>query len=401
MADALVAARRGQVENSGCPIHSTDDYQPHYFHILERHFLSASSLFRPRRLASSERRGFFICFRAGLGLSPLQLFADSFYCERFRRCLVEKTRRDEFLQQLPRVPLVDSNSHWRKSITRSRGMATTSDQQWPGKIQSSAMKRSMGDEQDSTWTLRGQLAEFVAGEFCCTLDLANPAAGLRVTAPKLPRALELFKLNLPNIAVADIAGRLDAFVRGDDLVANYEETPQPRFRTQVYWRRRSHVTAQPSLAIELVISMQTELLDTQPALEVISSVVGELAVCDFSVSPRMEPVNATSGEIRKLHGEGKPAAFLTKCGGDWSYFEAAHPLDSEECVVRVASTCDQSRESRQAVFELRHRLLAHRLEKGVILRSRILGALFPPPGGLQPASKAYAEFANSALPLTA
>jgi hypothetical protein len=83
--------------------------------------------------------------------------------------------------------------------------------------------------------------------------------------------------------------------------------------------------------------------------------------------------------------------------GQGSYVEMVHPLDfgrTEICGVGVT----ESGEAR--LWSFKHTLFAETLEKGVILRSRVLGAFVGREADEEQAASLYREFANSEPPLT-
>lgn len=260
----------------------------------------------------------------------------------------------------------------------------------------------MSDDQRPSWNLHGLCADLVHDDALrASIDLAKPADGLRVAVPGLASGLAVLRLALPPLYADDAARRLDSFVRGPDLVATYADTPRRDFRTQVYWRHLPDLAADAALAVELIVSLQTELLDAQPELCVestlSSAVVAELTDVQLedAAPPRIRPIETPPGSRRTLRSPAHSGALLTQLGDDWSYLEAVHPLDFQETVV------SRSSEPSRPGVEWRHRLLAHRLEKGVILRSRILGVLLRRRNDLSSARRCYSWFAGSALPLTA
>src|SRR5690606_25519941 len=66
------------------------------------------------------------------------------------------------------------------------------------------------------------------------------------------------------------AGRIDSYVRGSDLVANYSEAPPAQLRTQIYWRSLLPAEFSPAhaskalAAFDLIVSVTTPLLDCNP-----------------------------------------------------------------------------------------------------------------------------------------
>ncbi len=122
-------------------------------------------------------------------------------------------------------------------------------------------------------------------------------------------------------------------------------------------------------AVDLVVSMRTELLESQPRLAVHSRL--------------------PAGEVLEL------------ADGCWlfrfprheiSYAEMVHPADFQ------GSELDYVAERDRAV-EVRHRLFVEHLEKGVILRARVRGALLRRHDDAALAAAVYAAFASADPPL--
>ena len=122
----------------------------------------------------------------------------------------------------------------------------------------------------------------------------TPVAGARLLQVRRPRS--------------DAGQHLvDAYVRGTDLIAVYETRLSGAVATQLYWRYVEH--ADLCLAgFELIVSVQTELLDDDPALALVSelpcSELFQAAKGDATSFARV-PVPETRGEwALPLHRRG-------------------------------------------------------------------------------------------------
>jgi len=221
----------------------------------------------------------------------------------------------------------------------------------------------------ATWRLQGPLAHLEGAAVSATLELAQPWLGLQV--PDCDRA-QFLGVGLNAVGEKRSSRPIDeydAYVRGHDLVVTYEQTTDRPIRTTLYWRALpDEVSA--DIALELVVSVQTSLLESRPALEV------------RSVAP--------AAELAPDYDQGD-ACLLRLPGGKRSYFEALHPSAYAESNVEAGT----------AGVELRHRVFfPEDLEKGVILRARLRALLLPRAGDSEAAARYHQSFLASPPPLT-
>jgi hypothetical protein len=178
---------------------------------------------------------------------------------------------------------------------------------------------------------------------------------------------------------------IEHFLRGGDLAATYADQPQPQARTQVYWRAAASSSAIASL--ELLVSVQTNLLDSRPQLVARSTIAAESVwrLDDFGRGTFVEITHDDAGVTS--------GGCVFRLNSELSYAQLVHPADSQATFLQV----QRSETSR---YELRHELFAERLEKGVILRARVLGVLLARANDLHDAARHFAEFLAADLPLT-
>jgi hypothetical protein len=146
-------------------------------------------------------------------------------------------------------------------------------------------------------------------------------------------------------------------------------------------------------AIELIASVQTSLLDSDPTLNVRSHAAARDVLQLTSVeASRASTIEWNGGERHFLAASTAIACFIFRLtGGPSSYIEMVHPADFNQSVLRRLPS---------GKTEVCHRLFAGRLEKGVILRSRVRALLVPGEHDASLASACYAEFAASEPVLT-
>jgi hypothetical protein len=242
------------------------------------------------------------------------------------------------------------------------------------------------------WTIRETQAHLSLPHIEVGIDLAHAGAGLSDLAISgAPQGnVSLLQVDAPNLTSGSSAYKpIDTYVRQNDLVATYEESQGHRRRLQAYWRA---IESTPELTaatiLELVVSVQTDLLDSQPAMCVASQFpTGEYL--QFADTGENEPV-----QIDHPLGDSHAGLLLVRpAGSDVSFMQATHPADCSDIQI---STQDAD----ASLLEVRHPLFAEQLEKGVIRRSRVRVAILPRSGDLALAFASFREFAASEPMLT-
>jgi hypothetical protein len=222
------------------------------------------------------------------------------------------------------------------------------------------------------WRLYGTTAQLEAGQVDARLDLHQPSQGL-VGLRWNNRALDcqLLKVGVGSGATSTSAAQastwqlIDAYIRGCDLVATYREPLGQPFNLQLYWRVLQS-QAEPQLAIELIASVQTPLWEAYPWVSV------------TSVLPN---ATVTSSEDELI--------FTTPDGP--SYIELSYPGD----FVLSAAASDSRGASPRWQFGPQF------MEKGVIRRLRLRGAIASLENAPLSAAQMRAAFLAAHPPLTA
>lgn len=243
---------------------------------------------------------------------------------------------------------------------------------------------------DSPWSIDSAVARFgplANSKLQGRIDLSDAAAGLSNIAlggAALPGAVN----SLVDSAAADLRGAQpsDWYLRGADLVAVYERTPRRPIRLQFQWTVVAADDDQGILGgVDWAPSVQTDELDSLPQLTARSSIgAGRTAVHSFDLKQR----DAKEGDPTAAAVHVVEHRFPGELGfpGDLVYVEFSHP--------RFGVDCDASE------VAVVHRLFQRRLEKGVILRSRIRG-LFLQGADESRLRRLALDFADQPLPLTA
>ncbi len=249
---------------------------------------------------------------------------------------------------------------------------------------------------DSPWRLDQRQARLEVKTFRADIDLDRPESGLdRLSfAGRSLAPAQLLGVELP---ASDTVGDrfVEAYLRGNDLIATYADVSRPSFRWQVYWRAISGRYPQALAAIEAIVSVQTGLLDSWPQLS-LRSLLPATGVWLWraggdGVGLQCERVDPGPTAKTVAATESWGCFDFALAGTHTSYLEMVHPADFDTSSVERHDAAGVS---------LRHGLFRERLEKGVILRSRAL-ALFLPS---RPTNATIADiqraFANEELPLT-
>jgi hypothetical protein len=273
----------------------------------------------------------------------------------------------------------------------------------------------------SRWQIVGRVATLTTEHLTAIINADDPAAGLRIEnlCGQAIAGAALFGVQIESSIPADATALVampsperipvDCFVRGNDFVATYAETAERPFRAQVYWRfvenDRSGGSdrAQPFATLELIVSVQTSRLDIDMALAV-STTLGSVEAWrlfdagESRLTSDRDSSHGAPAEIATVVPDMKDAdhpgcTLLRPIGQGPSYIEMVHPADFRQ------TTFEWTTDSSPAV-RLAHRLFAERLEKGVILRSRIRGLFVPRSHDTELAQSEYRRFAASELPLT-
>ncbi len=223
------------------------------------------------------------------------------------------------------------------------------------------------------WSMAGSIATVEPAAGRGQLDVAHADRGLLV--PDASGGHDA-------LLGVDLAPLVEHWLRGSDVIAVYEPHDARRLRSTAMWR--AHGRCADVASWEVVVSAQTALLETDVAVAVRADVAadallwspGGAAARWESLAPHTSPP-ATARAILARRGSS-------------SCLVAVHPADARRidavlAAGRGAITC---------------RLFASALEKGVLLRSRVLAAIGPATGDQAWADRAVEAFDASPPPLT-
>jgi hypothetical protein len=240
---------------------------------------------------------------------------------------------------------------------------------------------------DSCWKLTNERATLSRDALSAQIDLEHPSlTGVAYRGHQLAGVEMLgVVLDVPPQPIAD------AYIRGDDLVVTYAATPARNVRVQAYWRCMRWPLFTSAAVIDLQISVQTPLLDSDPGQTVRSTLpAGDMLRLDGAASKFKQVVLSVRGS-EDVSRDKPPACYLVRpAGEEFSYVEMVHPADA--CGSELGDLGDR--------VGLAHELFKSSLEKGVILRARLRGALVPRAGDEAVAAALYADLLAAEPPLT-
>ena len=232
----------------------------------------------------------------------------------------------------------------------------------------------------NVWSLDGTTSTLACGKFSGNLDVARPHLGLHqpefdyratpctflgvMRSPELPAlnaSVEQGDKSWWPLAVADF------YIRGNDLVATYQPADAWPYAPQIYWRANpSPETTGVLASMSLLVSVQTQLLDTHPKIMVASQIPSsELLYVSIGDDhrPKTEPIKSD----RTITPSGASCCVVRRLlTAPLSYVEFAPSTDFQQL------TCSPVQQGK--VFAEWH-LFSEFLEKGVIRRAEFT-ALF-------------------------
>jgi len=258
------------------------------------------------------------------------------------------------------------------------------------------------------WNLEGQLARVQLAGLAATIDCSRPASGLGQVCvdgePLLGACLLAFESAWESLG--EVVPAADRCCRGAELMVGGARGPDRPAGIDARWRVLPPESAGGGDfgAIELVLSVWTELWEVRPDLTVRSLLPAAevLRLVDVG-SGRFEAWQSAGGPARAAGAEegveegldeGVDCLLLRLDGGRLSYAEMVHPADCQGSDVAVTGRSPPA-------VEVRHRLRVGRLEKGVLLRTRVRGAFLRREGDAQRAAALHAALAAADPPLDA
>ena len=160
----------------------------------------------------------------------------------------------------------------------------------------------------SVWHCEPPLARLQLDSFQATLDATHPAAGLAHIALPSGQTLDanLLGLDVPLYRPEDAGALLECYAHGMDLVIAYQESALRPFRVDAVWRAIRPAPGDNFLAaVDLIVSVRTDLLDSQPAVMVQSAAAGDKTVTIARARSAAQHATDTAGRPASELGAGR------------------------------------------------------------------------------------------------
>ncbi len=229
-----------------------------------------------------------------------------------------------------------------------------------------------------------------------TFHVANPGGGLTdILYKEKPLAgLSILQCHNAGAATEPEDYVVDHYVREDDLVATYVQSPKRGNRKQIYLRQAGFFFGEPMAGLEMVFSMQTQRLDGDPELLIRSEFeTTKMYALISNSSPTWELLELPSDACELLPKEYCGAFAVELSGTDIVYVQVLDPSDFLGArLIKLSDDADK--------FMLSLPVFGSSLEKGVIRRGRATGFFLRGSDGLELASRFHDWYRASAPPLT-
>ena len=244
------------------------------------------------------------------------------------------------------------------------------------------------------WKLDGTHATLDTPEFAASLDLAQPHLGLKVATPQRDGHIssrsegQILQVHFPLPPRAEDVQ--DCWTRGADLVVTYSQRSGRQVTSEIYWRLVRSCT--DMFGTELILSVQTDLLDASPTTSASSQIPAAEAY--WLRNPESlesgSYLRSTDSLLQIDRAAGQGLFVFRIAGSPFSYVEMVHPTDF----------CSATVHWDDGAALLRWQLFPDSLEKGVIRRARLRGLFVSQDNDLANAVRCFQEFAASPPPLT-
>jgi len=217
------------------------------------------------------------------------------------------------------------------------------------------------------WLLQQSVGTLQTDAMSGTIDVAHPERGLldlRLQERPMDGKRLIICRNEQSAARPTWPLALaETYVRDDDLVASYSSSSDWPYFPQIYWTANSLNDVDGVIAsIAILCSVQTHLLDTWPQVEIASEIAAsEIRVLQFENS------QAIRDEI--VVGEHTLAPKGSVCCVVWQ--STAQPTAYAEFMPISDFRAVEFVRSDSGAIQVRWKLFAEFLEKGVIRRSRL------------------------------
>jgi hypothetical protein len=243
------------------------------------------------------------------------------------------------------------------------------------------------------WRLTDHIAQLTLPPLAGSLDASLPSEGLgelQLQEQPVPAA-HILGIGLKGMA--DGRPPVDSYIRQPDFVAEYATSELTAVDLQVTWR--AFVDATALCGIEAIISVRTDLLDSDPQAAASSCLPADQVLSlTAETDPHFQLLQIHQNERVCLDANESSGAFLFRLhSSPYSYLEMVHPNDF--VTIEFARQTNS-----QGILSTQFSMFDERLEKGVIRRGRLRGIFLPREEDTAQALQCYHQFLDSAVPLS-
>ncbi len=224
------------------------------------------------------------------------------------------------------------------------------------------------------WRIEQATAQWNSARLHATLELTHPARGiqcLRFGRAPLEDA-QLMRVTIPTRGHGLPECVEDAYVRGPDMIVTYAETPRNPVCPQVYWRILDEPLSSPGIVLEAIVAIQTRLLDSDPRIQLASTLPGcdWLCLAGGTAASGFRPVALDDRSPRSIDILPSGTALLARIPA--SSYSYGHILFATDLLAaHVAWDPAKRMTTLSTVF------FGERLEKGILRRVRSRAILVP------------------------
>jgi hypothetical protein len=233
-----------------------------------------------------------------------------------------------------------------------------------------------------SWKLEDEIAKWSSAGYRLQVDTRRPFAGVTdiYSGGVFLKGLQPFQLTPSPASIDGAEPVTESYIRGNDLIAVYGMASGRTASPQITWSVREQ---RPALLMDIIISMQTPLLASDPSLSSTTSVVADETLVATISRERLHFVPANQAD------EALSGVFLFRLADtNLSYVEAIYPSDFVPTEVNVQAET------------LSYRIICESLEKGVIRKARLRGMIVARDHDMATAIEAYESMLAAEPPLT-
>lgn len=239
------------------------------------------------------------------------------------------------------------------------------------------------------WKLAGHRAELATDKLQLTIDVSQPRAGISGLDFADQSLTGLRPLQITAHPPVTTESVIESYVRGPDLIVTYAQLPARTVRPQLYYHAldAAELSDDRSAGVELVIGMQTSLLDSDPVCSSVTEAAAD-ELYALTTSGDWERLGPGDQEVSVLDLTGAFVFRLRESKA--SYVELILPADFQGAQLRRPAD----------LFQLSYQLFPEFLEKGVIRKGRVWGVLTPRERDLETAGRCVQQLVAAPPPLT-